>query len=492
MSRPVAEQDDYSISPSTDVHSLIRSERALFSSVFYDGNDSFHSELGEDTKTNAEKLAVCHRSCEETAVCPLMEANIAEHVDATNYFDGHNLNDIDLTHVPAPPISHSNPETPTEPLEMSFDTKPVEMTRNLSEQSPLAPRIARYANFELDGRPIHQGQNQVPGSAATNAPKSRARTPGPRSRVGSISGVSAPTARPQAGPEQTNRYEQATRFSNVRQHIGPSGLRNSIVAPPEHYDRPPSNASQMYPDPVQANVGVPSPSEQVQSHGNQYRHGFRSQSPQLWAQDQHASPYKTPMHLHNRSNSIGNFTSPDQYNTNSPHAIHSSPFGEDQLHANMTQGNVNLPRYPNELMLHQPPAYLPYGTQHLPQTQRRASNFDQNLFQTPNMKPENCPSGARPGPLKYQSLEDARREKSVSTLNSVMDHTVPLSAEDDRHYVAKMMASMLEMRRAEDNAGMKRTWTTMSQDADKVEKASWEILVNFIYLNLHSLVNATY
>ncbi|MCJ1468022.1 hypothetical protein MMC07_006648 [Pseudocyphellaria aurata] len=478
MSRPlaVAEQEAYSLFPSNDVQSLIQSERDLYPSVFYDFNDSFHSELGEDNKTNPEKLEVCHKSREETAVCPLMEANITERADATNFFDSHNVDDIDLTSVLAPRISHSNPETPTEPLEMSFDTKPLEMTRNLSEQSPLAPRMARYANSELDGKPINQGQNEVLTSAAANPPKSRAGTPGPRSRVSSISGVSGPTARPQASPEQTNRHEPTPRFSNARQHIGPSGLRNSISAPS---DGPLPSSSSMYPDPVQANLGIPSLSEQVQSHGTQYRHSFRSQSPQIWTQDQHASAYKAPVQLHNRSNSTGSFTSHDQFpeifNTNSSRAIHSSPFSEDRLHANMTQENVNFPRYQNELMLHQAPTYLPYANQHLPQIQRRASNFDPNFFHAQIMKPEDYSSGAGHR-LKYQSLEDARREKSVSTHNPLIDNTVPQSAEDDCHYVEKMVASMLLMDRAEDNAGMKRTWDAMKRDRDKVEKASWEIL----------------
>lgn len=490
------QEEDFTLSPST-VQSLIQSERDLYPELFQDDNDIFHSEPGEDNKINAEKFAVCQNRPEKTAIEPVMEANVVEDAEAPHYFDGNPFGDFNFTSIPAPPISHSNPETPTEPLEMSFDTNPPEMARNLSDQSPLAPRMTRYANSELEARLISQGQVQVLPSTSKKVPKSRAGTPGPRSGVNSItvSRASTPIVRPQAGPEQINRYEPAARFSNVRPHHGPSGLRNSISAPSEEHGRQLSSSSQQYPHPVQVNDGTPSLSEQVQSHGTQYRHGFGSPSPQIWAQDHHEPPYKAQMHMHNRTNSIGNFTSHDHfsdlYNTNSPHTIHSSPFSEDRVHANMTQENVNPSRYQNELLIQQTPNYLPYTTQHLPQ-HRRTLSYEQGLFPNMNMNPEEYPSEPRQSRLKYQCLDDARREKSVSTHNPRVDPTVPHSAEDDCVYVERMVEAMLDMSLAEDNAGMKRTWETMKRDLDKVEKAAWEILVSFIFLKLHSFVNATY
>lgn len=461
------------------LQSLIQSEQNLYPSLFNDNNDIFHSELGEDNKIDAEKLAVCHNKSEETGVGYSMEEIATEHVEAPHYYDSNALEDFNFTSTTAPPDSRSNPETPTEPLEMSFDAKPVEMTRIVSEQSSLAPRLARYVNSELEARPISHGQNQVFSAVATNAPKSRAGTPGPRSRVSSISGVSTPIARPQAGSEQINRYEPAARFSNVRQHIGPSGLRNSISISAEDYDRPPSSSSQHYPHPVQANIGNSPPNEQIQSHGTQYQHDFGSPSPQLWHADQHASPYKSQMHMHNKSDFIGNFTSNDQFpgifNTHSPHIIHPSPFGEDPSHANMTQENVNLSQYQGALMLDQAANHFPYPNQQLLQ-HGRTSGFDQGNLPNMSMRPENYPSEVGHPTLKFASLEHARREKSVSTLNPEPDDTVPQTAEDDRHYVAIMLEAMLDMSVAEDNAGMKRTWETMRRDRDKVEKAAWEIL----------------
>lgn len=480
------QEEDFNLSPSTDVRSLIQSERGLYPSIFDDNSDIFHSELGEDNKIDAEELAVCHNESEETGVRHPMEKTATEHIEAPHYYDGNALGDFSFTSLTAPPITRSNPETPTEPLEMSFDAKPVEMTRTASAQSPLASRMTRYVNSEVEARPISQGQNQVFSNVATNAPRSRAVTPGLRSRVSSVSGVSTPIARPQAGSEQINRYEPAARFSNVRQHIGPSGLRNSISIPAEDYDRPPSSLSQHYPQPVQANIGNCSPSEQMQSHGTQYQHDFDSQSPQMWPANQHASPYKSQMHMHNRSDSIGSFTSNDHFpvlfNTPSPHIIHPSPFGEDRSHANMTQENVNLSRYQGGLLLDEAANDFPYAIQQQLLQHPRTSSFDQGNFPNMSMRPESYVSEERHPDLKFISLEHARREKAVGILNPRSDQTIPQTDAADRHYVARMVHAMHDMSGAEDNAGMKRTWETMKRDNDKVEKAAWEILVCFVFL----------
>ena len=99
-----------------------------------------------------------------------------------------------------------------------------------------------------------------------------------------------------------------------------------------------------------------------------------------------------------------------------------------------------------------------------------------------NMNPEDFSPGARQSRLKYNSLEEARREKSVSTHNSPIDHTFPQSREAECEYVERMLDAMVDMSVAEDNAGMKRTWESMMRDLDKVEKAAWEILVSLILL----------
>lgn len=482
MSRPLTvteQEEDYTFSPYAEDHSIIiQSERNLFSSLHYD--DIFHIEPGEDNTMSTEKFEVYPNNSEETTIKPFMGTADSEHVEGAYFYDTYA--DFNFPSEPAPTSSHSNPETPTEPLEMSFESKPEEMTRNLSEQSPLAPKT-RHINPELEARPISQGLNQVLPSVASNPPKSLAGTPGPHSRVSSISGISTPVVRPQAGPEQKNRYEPAARFSNVRQHLGPSGLRNSISAPSEDYNRPLSSSSQQYAQPVQTYISTPSMSEQIHSHGNQNRHDFRSESPQLWAQNRHASPYKAQMHMHNKSNSTGNFTPHDQFSeffdTNSSLNIHSSPFSEDRSHGNMTQQNVNPSRYQHELLLQQAPTYPPYTNQHVPQ-HRRASNFEQGHFPNMNMNPEDFSSGARQSRLKYNSLEEARKEKSVSTHNSPIDHTFPQSREAECEYVERMLDAMIDMSVAEDNAGMKRTWESMMRDLDKVEKAAWEILVSLI------------
>lgn len=476
MSRPLTVtelEEDYTFCPSADDHSIIiQSERNLYPSLDYD-IDPFQIEPGGGDKMSTEGFTDYPDKSGETTG--------AGHVAGLDGYDS--LGDLNIISEPAPSSSRSNPETPTELFEMSFEPKLVEMTRNLSEQSPLAPQT-RHTNPEFEARPISQGLNQVLPSAASNPPKSHAGTPGPRSRISSISGISTPIVRPQAGPEQKNQYEPTARFSNVRQHLGPSGLRNSISAPSEDYNRPLSSSSQQYPQPVQTYIGTPSLSEQIQSHGNQNRHDFRSESPQLWAQDHHTSPYKAQMHMHNKSNSMGNFTSQDQFSdifdTNSSLNIHPSQFGEDRSHGNMTQQNVNPPRYQHELLLQQAPTYLPYTNQHVPQ-HRRASNFEQGHFQNMNMEPEDFSSGARQSRLKYNSLEEARKEKSVSTHNAPIDHTFPQSREAECEYVERMLDAMVDMSVAEDNAGMKRTWESMVRDLDKVEKAAWEILVSLIY-----------
>lgn len=491
------QEEDLALSPSI-VRSIIESERSLYPSLFHDDNNTSHSEPGEDNKANAENLAVCNIKTAETVVKPSMEANVAQQVEAPHHYDNNASGDLICTSTTPPSTSctRSNPDSPTERPEMSFDAKPVGMAGNLSEQSPLAPRMTRYANSELEARPSSQGQNRNIPSAVANAPRSRAGTPRPRSRVGSVSGVSSPLARPQAGPspEQINGYEPAARFSNVRQNIGPSGLRNSISAPSENQDRPISSSGQQYPPPVQANVVNSSMSDQMQSHGSQYQHGYRSQSPQLWIPDQHASPYKGQIPIHNNSNSMVSFTTDDHFSnifaTHSPHNLHTSQFGEDQSHGIMTHETVNPPQYQNELLLQQAATYLPYTTQPLHE-QRRTSNFDQVHFQNMNMKPEGYLSEARQSRLKYQSLEDARREKSVSVHNPLVDHTIPQTDEDDCHYVERMVEAMLDMSVAEDNSGMVRTWESMKRDVDKVERAAWEILVSLLYL-IHSFLNATY
>lgn len=479
LSLATEQEGDFTLSPSNDFRSLIQSERDLYPSLFFDTDDPFPSGLLEDNKTDAEKSAVCHYGLGGTTGEPLMEESAAEPVMAPHYYASGDLN---FTMVPTSPAMHSNPETPIDAREMTFDMTPVKMSRNVSEQSPLAARKTPNVKPEPDARPISQDQNQVLQSSTYSAPKSRAGTPGPHSRVGSISGISPPIARAQAGPEQINRFEPAARFSNVRQHIGPSSLRNSISALSEDHGRPLSSSSQQYSQSVQVNNSTTSLSEQMQSHGSQYGHGFRSQSPQLWAPDQHASPYKAPVQMPNRSNSIGSFTShgpfTDMYSTHSPN-IQSLPFSEDRLHGNMTQEHVNPQPYQNQLLLQEAVNYLPYATPNLSH-QRRTPSFERGLFPNMNMNPEDYSSEARQSRLRYQSLEDARREKSVSTHNPLIDHTVPQSAEHDCQYVEKLVDAMLDMSAAEDNAGMKRTWETMKRDVDKVEKAAWEILVSLI------------
>lgn len=484
LSLATEQEGDCSLSPYTDFQSLIQSERALYPSVFIDHIDPFFPELlFEDNKINAEKSAVCHYKVGETTGEPVMEETSAELVEAPHYYGGNASGDLNFMMAPTSPTRHSNPETPIEAREMTFDMTSVKMSRNVSEQSTLAARKTLNTKLGPDARPTSQDQNQVLPSGTNSAPKSRAGTPGPRSRVSSISGISTPIARDQAGPEQISRFDPSARFSNVRQHIGPSSLRNSISALSEDHGRPLSSSSQQYSQSVQANNSTTSLSEQVQSHGSQYGHVFRSQSPHLWAPDQHASPYKAPVHMLNRSTSIGSFTSndpfSDMYTTHSHSTIQSLPFTEDRLPGNMTQEQVNPHRFQNDLLLQEGATYLPYANPNLSH-QRRASSFERGLFPNLNMKPDDYSSEVRQSHLKYHSLEDARREKSVSTHNPLIDHTIPQSAEQDCQYVERLVDAMLDMSAAEDNAGMKRTWETMKRDHDKVEKAAWEILVSLI------------
>lgn len=340
---------------------------------------------------------------------------------------------------PAPPISHSNPETPIAPFEMSFDA-PFPMSRIRSEQITPSSRMLKSSSSSLEAAASNQHQNfhDLP-TPVTIAHKL---LDGTHVRANSFpessTSLPASTACIQAGSEHNLRFETPSR--QVRAPFRPSTLRNNVSA-----------------------VGV----------GSRYQ--SRSSSPQVWAQDvqqqdpqvklqrqegwEHANQlppgYLTPLHV------------------NSQHMNMPSSCGDERLHGSVTHGCVNSHQQPSNLLLQQPQTQTLYTNYMYP-----TPNFNQRSYHT--MKHEELSPEARHSRLKYSSLKDARKEKITSTHNAVHDPTFPMTDAHDCHYVDMLMAAMLDMSKAEDNDGMKRTWEAMMRDKEKVEKAAWEMVVSFI------------
>lgn len=324
-----------------------------------------------------------------------------------------------IAYLSAPPTSYSNPETPIEPLDMSLNTTSPGMTRNLSEQTGLSPRRLKGVNPALEPAYINQRLNST-----------------------ALLPASVSITRAQAGPERSAQSEPP--YRNARDAIGHSNSSNSGTA----------------------------------RSGNQ----TRSHSPQVRTRDMPIYPYQSQVHPQESweraqeswerdPRCMSGYYDPHQ--VNSQYMAISSSYGENQLHGNVTHGNVNFPRRLDNLLLEQPATYPP-NIGYYPTT----SNPNKRSYQI--MKHEELSPDAGQSRLKYLSLDHARKEKTCSTHNGSHDHTFPRTADYECHYVERIMEAMLDMSVAEDNDGMKRTWETMMRDKDKVEKAAWEMIVSFI------------
>ncbi len=82
----------------------------------------------------------------------------------------------------------------------------------------------------------------------------------------------------------------------------------------------------------------------------------------------------------------------------------------------------------------------------------------------------------RHGGLIYSSAREAHQDKGVNTL-ALNDSTVPHTDEHKLYYVMMLKTAMMDMDRAEDNAGMVATWNKMRVDGNKVEQACWALVV---------------
>ena len=470
----VGQEDEYSITAIGGISNIIESEKNLFEGAFLNGNTSFDSEL-EALKMGMPKVENPRRSQEDIMAVNAIARDLDEQFGIPQFCPNDISGNFNFTTLPAPPISHSNPETPIELKEFTFDTKPTEMTRNLSEQSPLAPRTMRHLNSAFEVKPINQHQVQSFFPASTNSSRVRDGPSGLHSRANSISSLapSTPLARPlQAGPDLGARYEPAARQSHMRTQIGPSNLRNSYSALSDGSSLPQTGSNNQ---PVQAVAGNNSIREPLMGYQNHYSYEFGSYSPLSRTRGGSATPYHNQVHGNERTNDFGQFTPPisynDPFNANSQHTMHPSRYSDQGLHGLATEGNINLHRRSVDLSVHNQPFYPTPPSNHRP-----SLPYDQQVYHT--MKRAGSLFDSASKHIKYRSLEDARKEKTVSTHNPSNDITAPTNDSEDCHYVDLLMEAMLDMSAAEDNDGMKRTWQTMMRDQDKVEKAAWEILVS--------------
>ena len=271
-----------------DYPGKIKDEQLLFPTAFYQNYDD-PSEQGENTEI--AKVEETRESGTET----IREAFTGIDSGDLGYQSNlDTLGTLSSTNLPPVSTSFSNPETPTKPLEMSFDTKSPATARILSEQSALSAHKLIGVQPSVEPAPI--SSRQTPASLSS----------------------SVTIARTQAGPERNAQFEQPQR--HVRAPIRPSNLRTSVSAGPE-------------------NLGG-------------------SQSPQMLAQDMYSYPYQTQANPPVGWDRVHRSGYVDPHRANSPYMGNSSSYSDNVLHGNVTHGEFNFAPLSDNLLLQQPATHL--------------------------------------------------------------------------------------------------------------------------------------
>lgn len=383
---------------------------------------------------------------------------------------------IVTTDIPAPPISHSNPETPNEPLDFSFEDFTPLMNRVSSEQSLLPSLTSKYQNVQPQARSASQRLDQpatsVKLSHSENHDKSqdrRSMTP----HASATSTVSWSQNHHQAGLDIGNSLELGARQSHIRTPIRPSTLRNSYPALSPDISQPPFRANQSRNQPTRASNQTLALDHLTEFRGRRHTDADScSRQPRMLESNIYNSSHYA---AHNVVTSSGHFS--DQSRYPSPHQQYSQPYGShpsyipSQIHGNITHGNANPNWRGNELLLQQPPNAFPH---HMVPSQP-STYFQHNLSM---MKQEEPSPDRGTKSVNYRTLNNAETAMDTQIHDLDQDTEAPRNEAEDKPYFDTIMASMFDISQAEDNEGMILTWRNQLNDRDAIAEVAANLLVS--------------
>ena len=370
------------------------------------------------------------------------------------------------TDVPAPPISHSNPETPNDPFELFFEDAVPPMQRVSSEQSILPSLTSKYHNVQPQTRLTDQipDASSVKPNSVDSHDKSHDKelfAPSP-SLNSTVSWGQNPQ---QAGLNMGIPLELGARQSHMRTPIRPSNLRNaySMQSP----DIAPASLRTNHVNHQQLRTGV----EDLTQYPST---GFRSR------RRPDADLYTQPQMVNNEMYGAGHFNGQSSYP--SPHFNYSQVHGsqvpfipsnihENLTHGNMPHGNTTSTWRENELTLQQSASLF--------QNQIQSSQLTAYIPQhSVLMKQEQIFPDQGAHSLNYRSSNSMTTAMDGQSLILGRTTAPPTNDEEDKPYIAYILECMIDSSMAEDNAQMKNAWTNHLNDREALAEVAADVLVS--------------
>lgn len=370
------------------------------------------------------------------------------------------------TDVPAPPISHSNPETPNGPFDCFFEDAVPPMQRVASEQSILPSLTSKYHNVQPQTRLTDQIPEASPFkmNSVDSHDKSHDKelvAPSP-SLNSTVSWGQNPH---QAGLNMGIPLEPGARQSHMRTPIRPSNLRNAY--------------SMQSPNVAPASLRINNVNHQQLQTGveglTQYPStGLRSR------RRPDADLYTQPQMVNNEMYGAGHFNGQSSYPP--PHFNYSQVHGsqvpfipsnihENLAHGNMAHGNTTSTWRENELMLQQSASLF----QNQIQSGQLTAYIPQHgvLTKQEQLSPD---QGAHS--LHYRSFNSMTT--AMDGQNLILGRTTapPTNDEEDKPYIAYILECMTDTSVAEDNVQMKNAWTNHLNDREALAEVAADILVS--------------
>ena len=390
--------------------------------------------------------------------------------------EAQDISSVVATDIHAPPISQSNPETPNEPFDFSFEEFAPLMIRNSSEQSILPSLTSKYQNTQTQVRSISQRFDQPVTSTklnnAGNRDKSQDRGP-TTPYTPATSAISWGQNHHQAGPDMGTPFELGARQSHIRTPIRPSGLRNSYSALSPDIAQSPSRLNQSRHQQIRANMETLALDHLTEFRGRRRTDAdMCSHQPRMIESNIYNSGHYAAQSVATSTNHLA-----DQSRYPSPHSQYSHPYGSltpyipSHIHGNIAQGNSNWRG--NELLLQQPTSTFPHQ---MPPSQTSAY-----LQQSLSMMKREEPSPDRETlSVNYRSLNTAEIAMDTQTRIHDQDIEAPRNDVEDKPYFDTIMASMFDISQAEDNEGMVLTWRNQLNDRDAIAEVAANLLVSFV------------
>lgn len=360
--------------------------------------------------------------------------------------------DFATTDFLVPPISHSNPETPNEPIDFSFGDDIPLMHRVLSEQSVLPSLSARYQNVQPQVRFWNQRYGQ-------DERDERSQEAGPNA-----------LSHHQAGLELEIPFE-GTHQSNIGTPMGLSNLSNTYTSTSLNLAQSPSGGNLKHQPQIRTGIEYPALEYLKEPRGRRHTDAELCSQQYQMAEGNIYNPVNFA--AHGISTSTGPFPDPLSYHSPRPQYSQAneshSPYIPSHIHGNLAHGNFNSDYYRNELMLEQPTYSFPGYT--IPD---QATYFQQNSNTMKQDKP-NPDQDAQS--VNYRSLQNDETSADAQTQRPNQNAGIPRNSEEDKPYFDTLMASMFDVSQAEDNEGMILTWRNQLNDRDAIAEVARNILV---------------